>query len=448
MSSSVSAAAVGALLLGALLWAAHACFHSERSTMGMIARGMAYHWRHDKRLMAFMHRLHAARTLSGMTVLVTGSRRGLGLGIAAHLAAAGARLVLPLRDGDDEEAVRAARVALAAAANAVRGECGARGEGGAALAATDIDVVDTRCVLELGDLGSIERYVASLRAAGVELDAVVNNAGMVPIRPELTADGFEPAFGVNFIGTAHLTQRLLSSRVLRRAGRVVNVSSEEHRLGSFADHILLIPQAPGRRYDARDARRFGATPLGAVPPGRSVMDAMARYAYSKLLLTTYSIELSRQHRGLSVVDVCPGPVASEIARHAPWPLNAIVREALRLVFPSAARAALAVVELAIQPRELIQPVGLSSEARPTHYRPVHFHMSEHRAASSEAAEPAIGQWLWDETQMLIAARRPPGAAGRGAEKPKEPRRARSKSPPLTPRRGGSPARRRGASPAR
>ena len=63
-----------------------------------------------------------------------------------------------------------------------------------------------------------------------------------------------------------------------------------------------------------------------MPSDASVFNAMDRYAYSKLLLTTWSHELARRApRNLIVRDICPGPVASQIAREAPWPIGEITK---------------------------------------------------------------------------------------------------------------------------
>lgn len=416
------------------------------STFSMLARGFALRRKHAARLDGLARELHGSG-LKGRTVLLTGSARGLGSGIAAHLAAAGAKLVLPLRTEPD---LAKLRDTLAAGATAVRRECAANTADRAAVKpvrAADVSVVSPSCGLELGSLASIERFVAALASAGVVVDVLVNNAGMVPVSPKPTADGFEQAFGINYLGTVYLTQLLLSKRVLAKGARVVNVSSEEHRLGSFAEHApyILVHReaqarackeavaalrrsqiglgAEGAEEGAESGGAAGAKKAAEAPPKPPVAaptgghrlgevrftrlsDAMGRYAYSKLLLTTHSHELHRRREelGISVVDVCPGPVASEIARDAPL-VGALVQWGMRLAFPSPTQAALPVLELAVQPpASLVQPdwpACLSATAA------VHYHMSEPCKAGGGADDPDTSRWLWEATQALLKARGPP-----------------------------------------
>lgn len=353
-------------------------------TLSLLVRGFAIRRRNAARLKLFAQALHSG-AMQGKTILVTGSARGLGSGIAAHLAASGARLILPHRNGASAAALQ---VELARTGTAVVREADPKAS---TLEASAINVVSPLCGLELGSFTSIERLVDALEAEGVLLDALINNAGMVPIAPGVTSEGFEKAFGVNFLGTAHLTLLLVQRGLLKPDATIVNVSSEEHRLASLATHTGVPPPPSARRWHATGAAQTVA--LGAVPSKASMLNAMDRYAYSKLLLTTFSHELARRFP-LAVRDICPGPVASEIARDAPWPICDLVQAGMWAIFPSPADAALPVIELLRLPRA-------SDKA------PVHYHMCEAKPAGSRAEEAAIGAWLWEQTQGLIAARCPP-----------------------------------------
>ena len=90
-----------------------------------------------------------------------------------------------------------------------------------------------------------------------------------------------------------------------------------------------------------------------------------------------------------MIDVCPGPVASDIARAAPWPINKIVAWGMRHMFQTPERAALPVVKLALQGAAAFPE---ASEA--SHAAAVHFHMSEPRPALAEAIDIASGEWIW------------------------------------------------------
>jgi len=349
-------------------------------TMSLLLRGFAIRRRHASRLQQVARAIHAG-ALRGKVVLVTGTGRGLGSGIAAHLAAGGVQLILPQRKGGD---VPVLRQRLARTGTDAMRACAKDPHAVPQLAPSDIDVQSPLCGLEMGSLASIDRFVDELASQGVLLDGLINNAGMVPISGGVTAEGFEPAFGINYLGTAHLTLELHRRGLLKPDATIVNVTSEEHRLASFAsvlDAPLPSTHQEERRLDAH---------LGALPVDASVFNAMERYAFSKLLLTTFSHELARRVP-CTIKDVCPGPVASEIARDAPWPLGDLTLFGMWLTFPSPSDAALPLVERLL--------AGKTAD--------VHYHMKEVRAAGSHAQDAAVGDWLWKQTAELLRTRQPP-----------------------------------------
>jgi len=349
-------------------------------TMSLLLRGFAIRRRHASRLQQVARAIHAG-ALRGKVVLVTGTGRGLGSGIAAHLAAGGVQLILPQRKGGD---VPVLRQRLARTGTDAMRACAKDPHAVPQLAPSDIDVQSPLCGLEMGSLASIDRFVDELASQGVLLDGLINNAGMVPISDGVTAEGFEPAFGINYLGTAHLTLELHRRGLLKPDATIVNVTSEEHRLASFAsvlDAPLPSTHQEERRLDAH---------LGALPVDASVFNAMERYAFSKLLLTTFSHELARRVP-CTIKDVCPGPVASQIARDAPWPLGDLTLFGIWLTFPSPSDAALPLVERLL--------AGKTAD--------VHYHMSEVRAAGSHAQDAAVGDWLWKQTAELLRTRQPP-----------------------------------------
>lgn len=74
---------------------------------------------------------------------------------------------------------------------------------------------------------------------------------------------------------------------------------------------------------------------------------MSYYARSKLCVNTVASSLQRQvnnRPGLNAVvhTMCPGPVASEIARDAPWFARPVVDLIFKLVFQTPATASIPV----------------------------------------------------------------------------------------------------------
>jgi NAD(P)-dependent dehydrogenase (short-subunit alcohol dehydrogenase family) len=139
--------------------------------------------------------------MTGRSAIVTGANSGIGCAAARALAAAGARVILAVRD---------------------------TGKGHAA-AASMAGATEVRR-LDLASLASVREFAAAWEG---EIDLLINNAGVMAPPLSRTADGFELQFGTNHLGHFALTN-LLAGRV---TGRVVSVSSTGHRFGSidFAD---------------------------------------------------------------------------------------------------------------------------------------------------------------------------------------------------------------------
>ena len=60
------------------------------------------------------------------------------------------------------------------------------------------------------------------------------------------------------------------------------------------------------------------------PYGVGVSDALNRYGESKMAQVAYHMALGRKHPDIQVLDMCPGPVASDIAMNQPFPINVLV----------------------------------------------------------------------------------------------------------------------------
>ncbi|MBF4993279.1 SDR family NAD(P)-dependent oxidoreductase [Arthrobacter gandavensis] len=131
--------------------------------------------------------------MSGRTVLITGATSGIGRATAIALAAAGARLILAVRD-------------------TAKGEALARELGGKH---------EVRA-LDLADLASVRRFAQS---TAEPIDTLVNNAGVASSTLQRTTDGFELQFGTNHLGHFLLTTLLLP----QIAARVVTVASQAER---------------------------------------------------------------------------------------------------------------------------------------------------------------------------------------------------------------------------
>ncbi|KAH7153071.1 hypothetical protein EDB81DRAFT_931445 [Dactylonectria macrodidyma] len=88
-------------------------------------------------------------------------------------------------------------------------------------------------VVDLCSLDSVRKAAAELNSwADVpSVDVVVNNAGVMAIDYALTPDGFETQFAASHIGHFLLTNLIMDKILASKSPRVVNVSSDGHRLG-------------------------------------------------------------------------------------------------------------------------------------------------------------------------------------------------------------------------
>ncbi len=139
---------------------------------------------------------------TGRTIVVTGANSGLGLVASRELVAHGAHVVLACRNTDKGE------------------------QAAATIAGPGVPGTATVSELDLADLASVRRFAARLDGP---VDVLVNNAGLMAIPRQRTADGFEMQFGTNVLGHFALTGLLLD----RLTDRVVTMSSVMHRIGSI-----------------------------------------------------------------------------------------------------------------------------------------------------------------------------------------------------------------------
>jgi NAD(P)-dependent dehydrogenase (short-subunit alcohol dehydrogenase family) len=140
-------------------------------------------------------------SLDGRRAVLTGGSDGMGLVIAERLAAAGAEVVLPVRNrAKGDRAVQTIRERVP----------------GARLELHDLD---------LSSLASVAALADTLRTDGRPVHLLINNAGvMTPPARQTTVDGFELQFGTNHLGHVALVGGILPLLTAGRARVVTQVS--------------------------------------------------------------------------------------------------------------------------------------------------------------------------------------------------------------------------------
>ena len=155
--------------------------------------------------------------------LVTGSTDGLGREVARRLAAAGAHVIVHGRNVQRGQAVVA--------------EIAAGGKGSARFYQADF-----------ASLAQVRRLAGDIRRDYTRLDVLVNNAGVIVPQRELSKDGHEMQFAVNYLSGYLLTYLLQPLLEKGTAPRIVNVSSLAAAALDFADVMLERGYSSGRAY--------------------------------------------------------------------------------------------------------------------------------------------------------------------------------------------------------
>ena len=142
-----------------------------------------------------------ALKLAGKVAVVTGASKGIGAGIARHLAAAGAAVAVNY-SASREAADRLVRSIIES--------------GGRAISVHG----------SVADPSDVERLFAECVAAFGPIDVLVNNAGVFDIAQvgTITPEHFHRLFGINVLGTILATQEALK-HFKPTGGSIINTSS-------------------------------------------------------------------------------------------------------------------------------------------------------------------------------------------------------------------------------
>ncbi len=208
-------------------------------------------------------------TMQGKTCLITGATSGIGLIAARELARQGARVLLVGRD---------------------------RGRTDAALVRIQGDTGNRQVEALLADLSSQEQVRGLARQVQERcprLDVLVNNAGGIWLKRELTVDGLERTVAVNHLAYFLLTRLLLDTLKASAPARIVNVSSAAHRRATIDFDNLM---------------------------GQQSYNGWRQYCRTKLMNLLFTCELARRLEGTGVTAnaLHPGWVATRFGANNGW----------------------------------------------------------------------------------------------------------------------------------
>src|SRR5690242_6158042 len=86
----------------------------------------------------------------------------------------------------------------------------------------------TRADSDLSSIGAVLRLAHQIAARHPDLDVLINSAGVSKFTREITPDGLETTFAVNYMAP-FLLSNLLLPVLARNRGMVLNIGSEQHR---------------------------------------------------------------------------------------------------------------------------------------------------------------------------------------------------------------------------
>ncbi len=213
--------------------------------------------------------------LDGKIAIVTGANSGIGFETAKALAEKGATVVMACRNRDK------ARAAVDKITS-------------------DVPGAKLRIIrLDLADLEAVREFAEQFKAHYERLDLLINNAGIMIPPYTQTKDGFEVQFGANHLGHFALTGLLLDMILATPGARIVNVSSNAHRMGSGTIDFDNLNAEKG--YDAREA-----------------------YAQSKLANLLFTLELNARLQELNAA-------AMATSAHPGWTVTNLQRGLLHAI---------------------------------------------------------------------------------------------------------------------
>ena len=290
--------------------------------------------------------------IRGKTCLVTGASSGLGKAAAMQLAVRGANVILTGRSG-----IPTVSEEINALSESNRAEM---------------------VYVDFGDLNSVRDFCDVLRDRRIELDVAIFNAGLSTAAGRQSKQGYELMFAVHCLANRYMVDRFLADGVIkprkeiesREVPRLIFVSSEAHRSAESVDFNEL-----GNFVEFQ------------------IKDALRHYGASKMALCAYACELSRRLNSgtrvsVAVHTLCPGAVATNIAREAPQYLQFLVKPIMRLLFRSPENAIEPIIYLACSPE-----AGSKSG--------VYLHVMHEKDVSSHACDESNGRVLWQRSQDMI-----------------------------------------------
>ncbi len=247
--------------------------------------------------------------MGGKTVLVTGANQGIGYETALALAGMGATVGLVCRNKERGETAQAQIRSLAGNQN--------------------VDLFH----YDLASQAETDRLIDDVKSRYDRLDVLVNNAGVVLNRRQVSPDGHELTLAINHLAPFQLTIGLVGLLTSSAPSRVVTVSSRAHQQGDIYFDDLHLERSWGR------------------------LGAMRSYGQSKLANILFAREFAKRTEGSGIISTSmhPGGVATNFGKSNPGWTGTVWRLLTKIGGPlmrSPAKGAETVIWLATAPEAI------------------------------------------------------------------------------------------------
>ena|SRR6185437_5761211 len=275
-----------------------------------------------------------------MTVIITGANSGIGKETAKALAKLGWRVVMVCRNPQKGEVARQEIIKYSGNSN--------------------IDLL----IADLSSLSDIKHLGDKLKSRYGSIDVLINNAGGAYFKRQLSKDGHEMTFAVNYLAVYYLTMLTLPLLKAAPKGRIVIVSSMLHAFGKIDWNDI---EFKNRKYNLLTA-----------------------YSQSKLMTIIFTKELAKRLEGTNVTvnALHPGGVATTLGMNDNPLIYKLVWKLVSLFSISAKKGAETSIYLASSP----DVAGISGQ---------YWSHKKQRKSNPRADKAGVGERLWEFSERSV-----------------------------------------------
>ncbi|MGI8952246.1 MAG: SDR family oxidoreductase [Chitinophagaceae bacterium] len=272
-------------------------------------------------------------------VLITGATSGIGKATAEALAKQGATIVFLARNKSKADSV----------IEEIKSKTGNQ----------NISFIE----MDLGSLVSVKKAADEFKSKFKKLDVLINNAGGTFDKRQLSKDGFEWTFQVNYLSHFLLTNLLLDE--IRSAGkaRIINVSSGAQTMGKIGFDNLQ---------------------------GEKKYKGLSIYCNSKLMniMFTYSLAERLKGTGVTVNTLHPGVVKTDFGKGTTDGFIGFMVKYMRFMMIPVEKGAATSIYLASSP-EVENVTGK------------YFSKKKTIASNKQSYDVAIRKQLWEVSEEMV-----------------------------------------------